>query len=103
MSRHTPIRGAVEVGKGFEWPEGGVYGPIMADVYELESQIAYYPRIVIGQDLSSRICGWNKELQENNSYYVGYKELISTGKPPALPGDSKSLTDTGVVHQTRRL
>jgi len=29
-----------------------------------------------------------------------WESLIIRGKPPAKPGDSQSLTDTGVVHQT---
>ena len=79
-NRRSVVRGAVEVGGGFEWPEGGVYGPIMADVYELENQTARYPRIVVGPELSNCICDWNRKAQENNAYYVGYRELIELCK-----------------------
>jgi hypothetical protein len=59
VGERTPLRGAVELGRGFE-QAGGAYGPIMLDVYGLERDIAQYPRIVVGQELSNRIGDWTR-------------------------------------------
>jgi len=83
LGNHAPIRGAIEIGKAFVWPEGddvGVYGPIMLDVHELESQIAWYPRIVIGDKLINNINGWGKNVENRNCYYGHYKPIIKLCK-----------------------
>lgn len=72
----TPLRGAVEVGRGFEWPDGGVYGPITADVYELERQVAGYPRIIVGSELLARIRDCDRRVRQQEQYYVCNKNWI---------------------------
>ncbi len=76
LANHSPVRGALDVGKGFPWPEGGVYGPVMCDVYKLESEVANYPRIIIGKELHGIICDWAKKPGEKNEPYVKYGEVI---------------------------
>ena len=44
-------RGAIDVGMGGEFSKSDLYGPIISSVHHLESQVAQYPRIVIGQGL----------------------------------------------------
>ena len=44
-----PIRGGLDVGAGMEMNENELYGPVVARAYELESEIAQYPRIVVGK------------------------------------------------------
>jgi hypothetical protein len=51
----TAIRGGVDVGLGLELPEGDVYGPALARAHVLESRVAQYPRIVIGEELRKYI------------------------------------------------
>lgn len=48
-TRH-PIRGAIEVAWGVEIHPGELYGPAIARAYELESEVAQYPRIVVGPE-----------------------------------------------------
>lgn len=43
-----PIRGAVEIAWGVELYAGELYGAVLARAYELESEVARYPRIVVG-------------------------------------------------------
>lgn len=50
LATGQPIRGAIEIAWGVELHPGELYGPAVAHAYELESEIAQYPRIVIGQD-----------------------------------------------------
>lgn len=49
LARHHPVRGAIDVAWGVELPVSGLYGPVVANAYELESKVAQYPRIVVGQ------------------------------------------------------
>jgi len=76
IRRHTPLRGAIEVGRAFEWPDGGVYGPIMGDVYELESQVARYPRMIVGPELSLRIRDWAERVRQKDGYYLANKNWV---------------------------
>jgi len=45
-----PIRGAIEIAWGVELHPGELYGPAVARPYELESETAQYPRIVVGPE-----------------------------------------------------
>jgi hypothetical protein len=46
------IRGGIEVGLAMDIDKDEVYGPALAWAYSLESRVANYPRIVIGQTLT---------------------------------------------------
>lgn len=43
-----PIRGGIDVGVGLDITKGEVYGPALASAHHAESQVAKYPRIVVG-------------------------------------------------------
>jgi hypothetical protein len=43
-----PLRGAIDIAWAAELHEGELYGAAVAKAYELESQVAQYPRIVVG-------------------------------------------------------
>lgn len=45
-----PIRGGIEIAWGMELHPGELYGPAVARAYELESEVAEYPRIVVGPE-----------------------------------------------------
>lgn len=51
LSKGKPCRGAIEVGMGTQLSKGEIYGPVTGRVYELESKVAQYPRVVIGNEL----------------------------------------------------
>lgn len=48
LATRNPIRGAIEVAWGIELHPGELYGAAVARAYELESEVAQYPRIVVG-------------------------------------------------------
>lgn len=50
LATHHPIRGAIEVAWGVELHEQELSGAAVARAYELESEIAQYPRIVVGPE-----------------------------------------------------
>ena len=51
LAEKHPVRGGIELGIGTELKEGEIYGPVVANAYDLESNVAQYPRIVIGNEL----------------------------------------------------
>jgi len=53
-------RAGIELGIGTEFEDGGFYGPALASTYKLESEIAKYPRIVIGEKLKKYLDGYSK-------------------------------------------
>lgn len=46
-----PVRIGVDLHFGVELEECGLYGPALANAYELESKIAQYPRVVVGDQV----------------------------------------------------
>ena len=54
-SAGTFFRGGIEIGLGKEFPEGGIYGPVLNAAYRLERDIASYPRVVVGDNLAEYI------------------------------------------------
>ncbi len=51
LATKKAFRAGIEVGLGTELDNGEIYGPVLYKAYELESKVAEYPRIVIGQEL----------------------------------------------------
>lgn len=49
IAKRRPIRGAIDIAWGVELRRGELYGAAVAKAYELESEVAQYPRIVISQ------------------------------------------------------
>ncbi len=51
LARRRPVRGAIDIAWGVEIRPGELYGPAVVRAYELESEVAQYPRIVVGQKI----------------------------------------------------
>jgi len=49
LTRRSPIRGGVDVAWGVELNNNELYGCVVAKAYELESEIAKWPRVVVGE------------------------------------------------------
>jgi len=62
LTEHTPLRGSIEVGMLSQFETGDPYGPGLAKAHQLESEVADYPRIVVGPTLLSYL-----DWLENNS------------------------------------
>lgn len=50
LSEHLAIRGAITLGKGWEIEPDCLYGPVIEDVYAIESKVAEFPRIVVSEN-----------------------------------------------------
>ena len=61
LASKRPLRGALEVAWGIELHPGELYGAAVARAYELESEVADYPRVVVGPQLLRYL-----ELQTQN-------------------------------------
>lgn len=51
LAAQKPIRGGIDIGIGLELDNNDIYGSALSRAYEIESYIAKYPRIVIGDEL----------------------------------------------------
>jgi hypothetical protein len=51
MSHKWAIRGGIELGIAMDIEENEIYGPVLERAYTLESKVAQYPRIVVGEEL----------------------------------------------------
>lgn len=51
MAAGHVCRGGIEIGIASEFYEGEIYGPALLEAYRLESEVAQYPRIVIGDEV----------------------------------------------------
>jgi len=49
LAMRQPVRGAIDGAWAMEIREGELYGPAIANAYELESVVAQWPRIVVGE------------------------------------------------------
>jgi hypothetical protein len=65
LARGVPIRGGVEIGAAATWPEFGMYGSALYSAYDLESRIAKYPRIAVGNELLKYIEFWRANLDND--------------------------------------
>jgi hypothetical protein len=65
LSNGIVLRGAIEEGIGCEIQKGFIYGPILYQAHYLESEIAQYPRVVIGKQLYNHLLFIsNSEMQD---------------------------------------
>lgn len=77
MAAGHPLRGGIEIGIAAEIYEGEIYGPALSEAYRLESVVAQYPRIVVGNELASYLWGHkdSNELDIQAKFDKGVSEL----------------------------
>lgn len=51
LAAKRPVRIGIDIGWGIELQPGELYGAALAHAYELESQVAQWPRVVVGEGL----------------------------------------------------
>ena len=55
LAERVAFRGGIEVGVGVEYWTKEIYGPVLRDAYNLESSVAEYPRVVLGNKVMEYI------------------------------------------------
>jgi hypothetical protein len=74
LSANTALRGGLDVGIGTQIEDRELYGPALERAYYLESNLAEYPRLVIGREL------------------MGYLRWVETQRPKSRSGEVAQMT-----------
>lgn len=110
LSVGVPLRGAIEFGVGCEFVEGEIYGPVLQSAYSLESRVAGYPRIVVGEffvqlinsnlsdpDRKEKV-GVSGELYDKHMHWIGKDfdsvhivDYLGTSAQQMLEGFTKEI------------
>ena len=64
LASNKPFRAGIDLGLGTELSSGEVYGPGFFNAYTIESKIAQYPRIVIGDRLIDYLMSLSHKVQQ---------------------------------------
>jgi len=88
-----PLRGAMDGGWGVEITPGELYGPAVAHAYELESEVARYPRIVVGERVAELIRVHIENTER--SVFAAYNRALATRCANMLIRDSDGVL---IVH-----
>lgn len=73
-----PLRGAINIGTGIELKQSGLYGQVLYNLHHLESKIAEYPRIIIGDKLIEMITYYQNLSDEKiDDTYKRIDKLVS--------------------------
>jgi hypothetical protein len=80
LARKKAFRAGIDVGVGTQIDENEMYGPGLFSAYDLESKIAGYPRIVVGDNLLRYLnvhAQGRKMYDEQEDIDVGWCKIIS--------------------------
>ena len=77
LADNNPIRGGVEIGAAIGMSESEVYGQALAKAYRLESRIAGWPRIVVGEKLVAMLRELRERRQDPDVHTQGAAEFAT--------------------------
>ncbi|PGR09022.1 hypothetical protein COC62_19090, partial [Priestia megaterium] len=77
LADKEPIRGAIETSWGVELHDNELYGAIVANSYILESTVAQYPRIVVGQYTMDYLSSQLKDHAQNPDTFQIYNHNLA--------------------------
>lgn len=73
LARKIAVRGGIEIGAAANWPRFGIYGSAYYNAYDLESNVAKYPRIVVGDELMRYFRLWRQHDGTDNLACINRK------------------------------
>jgi hypothetical protein len=88
-----PIRGGIDIGIGVEHGDREIYGPVLSRAYTLESRVADYPRIVVGEEMMRYLHLLVSQAQESNLAKVSAKTAQSCLDCMATDNDGHVFVD----------
>ena len=111
-----PVRGGIDVGTGIEVEPDQLHGPAVVKAYELESEAAEYPRVVVGSTLAEylkTVAGRRGDLADtiNADIAAGIREMLRQDGDGQVIVDYmgerfkervSSTVDRQIVHQARQ-
>lgn len=62
LASGNSFRCGIELGIATKFEDGDIFGPVLREAYDLESKVAKYPRIVIGEKLEKYLDNYSKGL-----------------------------------------
>ena len=77
LANYRPIRGAIEISWGIELHNNELYGAVIKNSYELESQIAQCPRIIVGPHAIEYLKSHFDEPIDENDKLAGYSRELA--------------------------
>jgi hypothetical protein len=95
LAARRPLRGAIDVGFGGEMYKGEIYGSCLINAFDLESKVAQYPRIVVGENaISFLMYLMNRQVQEPKGLIPAYEKAMATS---CLSMVTKDIDGYGIV------
>jgi hypothetical protein len=64
LATGTPLRGALHIGMVGIFSEGDIYGPAFVKAYDLENEVADYPRVVVSNELVEYLTARREDTDE---------------------------------------
>ena len=88
-----PIRGGIDVGLGMDITKNEIYGPALSRSYSLESRIANYPRIVVGDELIKYLEALSNQKPNDNISEISKTMARQCLDCLAIDGDGYPIID----------
>jgi hypothetical protein len=89
LAAGAPIRAGIDVAWAVEYRTNELYGSAIAHAYELESNVAKWPRVVVGQGLSDYLTHCASELPTDTSSQ--YRQQMSLKCQQLICADSDGI------------
>lgn len=84
-----PIRAGIDIGWGAELNQNELYGSVIPKAYTMESKVAQYPRIAVGDDLVSYLHSFDNA--QENDIYTQFNRALATSCLELLSIDSDGV------------
>ncbi|MFT6068944.1 MAG: hypothetical protein ACJAT2_003773 [Bacteriovoracaceae bacterium] len=87
LARRCPIRGGIDLEGAIKFTDGNneVYGPALANAYELESKHAQYPRVIVGENFLEMLSYFNDYDYQDKQIEHYVKGMVSKCEGLLIP------------------
>ena len=76
LSKEFPLRGGIGIETGFEIQDREIFGPALTRAYQLESRLAVFPRIVVGDEVVEHLNAF-RAFDSNDSMAQACQNMVS--------------------------